>query len=81
MDAIGNSFGYAWILLVVGFIREVFGSGSIWGISFIPDSWLIENNGFYEHNGLMLLSPIALFLVAAVIWVQRAKNRKLIEEN
>jgi Na+-transporting NADH:ubiquinone oxidoreductase subunit D len=81
LDAVGNAFGYTWILLVVGLIREVFGSGSIWGISFIPDSWLIENNGFYEHNGLMLLSPIALFLVAAIIWVQRAKNRKLIEEN
>ena len=42
---------------------------------------MIENDGFYEHNGLMLLSPIALFLVAAVIWAQRSKNRKLIEEN
>jgi Na+-transporting NADH:ubiquinone oxidoreductase subunit D len=88
LDAIGNAFGYTWILLVVGLIREVFGSGSVWGYRFVPDSWIINPNsvtggteGFYEHNGLMLLSPIALFLVAAVIWVQRAKNRKLIEEN
>ena len=60
------------------------GSGSLtmFGLEgMIPDSWMIENGGFYEHNGLMLLSPIALFLVAGVIWVQRAKNRKLIEEN
>lgn len=84
MDAIGNAFGYTWILLVVGFVREIFGSGSltIFGIDkIIPDNWMIENGGFYEHNGLMLLSPIALFLVAAIIWVQRSKNRKLIEEN
>ena len=84
LDAIGNAFGYTWILLVVGFVREIFGSGSLtmFGIKkIIPDTWLIDNGGFYEHNGLMLLSPIALFLVAAVIWVQRAVNRKLIEEN
>ena len=84
MDAIGNAFGYTWILLVVGFVREIFGSGSLtmFGINkIIPDAWLIDNGGFYEHNGLMLLSPIALFLVAAVIWVQRTFNRKLIEEN
>tara|TARA_B100000795_G_C22802033_1_gene442484 strand:+ start:2129 stop:2785 length:657 start_codon:yes stop_codon:yes gene_type:complete len=81
MDAIGNAFGYTWILLVVGFIREVFGSGSVFGIKFISDDWLIDNGGFYEHNGLMLLSPIALFLVASIIWVQRSVNRKLIEEN
>ena len=83
LDAIGNAFGYTWILLVVGFVREVFGSGSVWSIKFIDpeSSMLIENGGWYEHNGLMLLSPIALFLVAAVIWVQRSKNRKLIEEN
>ncbi|MBL57640.1 MAG: NADH:ubiquinone reductase (Na(+)-transporting) subunit D [Flavobacteriales bacterium] len=88
LDAIGNAFGYTWILLVVGFVREVFGSGSIWGIKIIPDDWVYHINpdtglteGFYEHNGLMLLSPIALFLVAAVIWAQRSKNRKLIEEN
>ena len=68
-------------LLVVGFVREIFGSGSIWGINLIPESWMIENDGFSRHNGLMLLSPIALFLVAAVIWAQRSKNRKLIEEN
>ncbi|MDC1188548.1 NADH:ubiquinone reductase (Na(+)-transporting) subunit D [Flavobacteriales bacterium] len=81
LDAIGNAFGYTWILLVVGFIREIFGSGSIWGVKIVPDSLLIENGGFYEHNGLMLLSPIALFLVASIIWVQRSKNRKLIEAN
>jgi Na+-transporting NADH:ubiquinone oxidoreductase subunit D len=81
MDAIGNAFGYTWILLVVGFIREVFGSGSVFGVKFISDDWLIDNGGFYEHNGLMLLSPIALFLVASIIWVQRSVNRKLIEEN
>lgn len=80
-DAVGNALGYTWILLVVGFVREVFGSGSIWGFKIVPDSWLIENGGFYEHNGLMLLSPIALFLVATVIWVQRTVNRKLIEAN
>ncbi|MFT6745914.1 MAG: Na+-transporting NADH:ubiquinone oxidoreductase subunit D [Glaciecola sp.] len=80
-DAVGNGLGYAWILLVVGFVREVLGSGSIWGFNIIPEGMLIEDGGWYEHNGLMLLSPIALFLVATVIWVQRTKNRKLIEAN
>ena len=60
LDAIGNAFGYTWILLVVGLIREVFGSGSLtmFGLEgMIPESWMIDNGGFYEHNGLMLLSP------------------------
>ncbi len=80
LDGIGNGAGYAWILIVVGVLRELFGSGSIWGYSIIPDSWYIANGGFYENNGMMILPPMALVTVGVIIWVQRSRNRKLIEE-
>jgi Na+-transporting NADH:ubiquinone oxidoreductase subunit D len=79
LDGIGNSAGYAVILIIVGFFRELFGSGSIWGYKVIPESWYVVNGGFYENNGMMILPPMALITVGIIIWVQRARNRKLIE--
>ncbi|MDX1285972.1 MAG: Rnf-Nqr domain containing protein, partial [Draconibacterium sp.] len=79
LDGVGNSAGYGWILIVVGALREFFGAGSLMGYKLIPDSWYIANGGFYENNGLMVLSPMALIVVGIIIWVQRARNRKLIE--
>jgi Na+-transporting NADH:ubiquinone oxidoreductase subunit D len=79
LDGIGNSAGYAVILIIVGFFRELFGSGSIWGYKVIPESWYVVNGGFYENNGMMILPPMALITVGIIIWVQRARNRSLIE--
>lgn len=89
LDAIGNAMGYAWILLAVALVREVFGSGAIsfpgvGQVKFLPESWFInaaEGTGFYENNNLMILPPMALVTVGVIIWIQRARNRSLIEEN
>ena len=80
LDGIGNAAGYGAILIIVGFVRELFGSGSIWGFKIIPESWYIANGGFYANNGMMILPPMALICVGVIIWVQRSRNRKLIEE-
>ena len=79
LDGIGNSAGYGVILIIVGFFRELFGAGTLYGYKIIPDSWYIANGGFYENNGLMVLSPMALIVVGIIIWVQRNRNRSLIE--
>ncbi len=79
LDGIGNALGYGWILIVVGFLRELLGSGSVWGYP------IMEKIGFYEwgyeNNGMMILPPMALITVGVIIWVQRSKVRDLIEEN
>lgn len=80
LDGIGNGAGYSVILIIVGLVREVFGSGSIWGYKIIPASWYIANGGFYSNNGMMILPPMALVTVGVIIWVQRSRNRKLIED-
>jgi len=80
LDGVGNAAGYGVILIIVGFVRELFGSGSVYGFQVIPDSWYIANGGFYENNGMMILPPMALITVGIIIWVQRGKNRKLIED-
>ena len=79
LDGVGNSAGYGVILIIIGIIRELFGSGSLLGFRIIPESWYIANGGFYENNGLMVLSPMALIVVGVIIWVQRHRNRTLIE--
>ncbi len=81
LDGIGNAAGYGIILIIVAFFRELFGSGTIWGFHVIPESWYIQNGGFYANNGMMILPPMALIVVAVIIWVQRSRNRELIEEN
>lgn len=78
LDGIGNAAGYAWILIAVAFFRELLGSGKLLGMQVIPDA--VYQAG-YVNNGLMLLSPMALITVGVIIWIQRSKNRKLIEKN
>ena len=80
LDGLGNSLGYAWILVVVGIFRELFGSGSIMGLRLIPESWYATAGGPYFNNNLMILPPMALVLVGIIIWIQRARNTKLIEQ-
>ena len=77
-DGIGNAFGYSIILILVSVFREILGSGSLLGINLIPD--IFYSYG-YVNNGLMLLSPMALITVGILIWIQRARNRSLIEKN
>ena len=78
LDAIGNAMGYAWILIVVAFFRELLGSGKIWGLQIIPDSFYEMG---YMNNNMMILPPMALITVALIIWIQRNRNKELIEEN
>ena len=82
LDGIGNALGYALILLVVGFFRELLGSGTLFGIPVLGDS--IEKTGLYyigyENNGFMLMPPMALIIVGLIIWVQRSRNTTLIED-
>ena len=80
LDGIGNGMGYGLILVIIAFFRELFGSGSLFGIQIIPDAWYIQNGGFYSNNGLMIMPAMALILVGLVIWVHRAKNTDLIED-
>ncbi|MDR1974901.1 MAG: NADH:ubiquinone reductase (Na(+)-transporting) subunit D [Bacteroidales bacterium] len=76
VDGIGNGLGYGIILVVVGFFRELFGSGTLLGMQIVPQSWYEAG---YENNGLFILPPMALIVVGVIIWVQRSHNRELIE--
>jgi Na+-transporting NADH:ubiquinone oxidoreductase subunit D len=78
LDGIGNAAGYGVILIIVGFFRELLGSGTLFGYKVIPEA--VYEAG-YQNNGLMILPPMALITVGIIIWVQRANNRKLIEKN
>ena len=83
LDGIGNALGYGVILIIVGFFRELLGSGTLFGIKVLGDP--IAKTGVYafgyENNGFMIIPPAALIVVGIIIWVQRSKNRALIEEN
>jgi Na+-transporting NADH:ubiquinone oxidoreductase subunit D len=83
LDGIGNAAGYAIILVIIGFFRELLGSGTLLGFQVLGDP--IAKTGVYalgyENNGFMLLSPMALIVVGIIIWVQRARNPKLQESN
>ena len=82
LDGIGNGAGYGLILVIVGFFRELLGSGTLLGFKVLGDP--IEKTGLYalgyENNGFMLLSPMALIVVGIIIWVQRSRNKALIED-
>lgn len=80
LDGIGNAAGYGIILIIVAFFREFFGSGQLMGAQIIPESWYLANGGFYSNNGFMLLPPMALITVGILIWIQLARNTKLIED-
>ncbi|MBO5455860.1 MAG: NADH:ubiquinone reductase (Na(+)-transporting) subunit D [Muribaculaceae bacterium] len=77
LDGVGNGAGYAVILIIVGFFRELFGSGTLLGYQVIPESFYEAG---YVNNGLMILPPMALIVVACVIWVQRSINKELQED-
>jgi Na+-transporting NADH:ubiquinone oxidoreductase subunit D len=77
IDGIGNGIGYGLILVIVAFFRELLGSGKFYGIQVVPQ--FLYNMG-YENNGLMILPPMALITIGVIIWIQRSKNRELIEK-
>ncbi|MCK0110390.1 NADH:ubiquinone reductase (Na(+)-transporting) subunit D [Flavobacteriaceae bacterium S0825] len=83
LDGIGNALGYGLILIIVGFFRELLGSGTLLGFPVLGDP--IAKTGLYsigyENNGFMLLAPMALIVVGIIIWVQRSRNPALIEDN
>ena len=78
LDGLGNAIGYGWILLAVAFFREFLGSGKIFGYQIIGQSFF---DAGYLNNNLIILTPMALIVVGLIIWVQRSRNRELIEEN
>lgn len=77
LDGIGNGVGYGLILIIVAVVRELFGSGTLWGFRIIPESFYAAG---YMNNGLMLLPPMALILVGCIIWIHRSKRKDLIEK-
>lgn len=76
-DGIGNGLGYAAILVVVAFVRELFGSGKLLGFQVVPQ-WCYDHG--YMNNGLMIMPPMALILVGCIIWFHRSKNKDLQEK-
>jgi len=77
LDGLGNGLGYSFILLVIGVIRELFGSGKLYGFEIFT---LTSDGGWYAPNGLMLLPPSAFFLIGGIIWVLRSFKTEQIEE-
>ena len=77
LDGIGNGIGYTIILIIVGFFRELLGSGTLLGFQVVPQ-WCYDHG--YVNNGLMILPPMALIVVACIIWVHRLYNKDLQEE-
>lgn len=78
LDGIGNGLGYGFILMTVGFIRELFGSGSLFGVTILET---VQNGGWYVPNGLLLLPPSAFFIIGLIIWVLRSIHPDQIESN
>ena len=76
LDGVGNGLGYAIILVIVAFFRELLGSGTLFGFQVIPQ-WCYDHG--YANNGLMILPPMALIVVACIIWVHRSRNKDLQE--
>jgi len=78
LDGIGNGLGYSWILIALGFVRELFGSGTLWGYHVMPQAFYELG---YKNNGLIILPPMALILVGVIIWIQRSKTPSLIDKS
>ena len=74
LDGVGSGLGYAWVLIVVAFVRELLGNGTLLGMRVIPESLYVEQGGFYVNNGMMTMPAMALILVGCIIWAQRAYN-------
>ncbi len=72
LDGLGNALGYTWILIAVAVFRELLGDGKILGLRLIPESWYMDNGGWYVNNGLMVLAPGAFILLGLIVWFQRA---------
>lgn len=77
LDGLGNGLGYSLILMVVAFFRELFGSGTIWGVVIFPST---TNGGWYVANGMMLMPPSAFFIIGLLIWGLRSWKRSQIEK-
>src|SRR5690554_5273662 len=77
MDGIGNGLGYSAILLIVGFVRELFGSGSLFGVQILS---LAKDGGWYVPNGMLLLPPSAFFLIGLIIWAVRSWKPEQVEK-
>lgn len=77
LDGMGNGIGYGMILVIVAFFRELFGSGTLFGMQVVPESFYQAG---YVDNGLFILPPMALILLGVIIWIHRAVNRDLIEK-
>lgn len=78
LDGIGNGLGYALILMAVGFVRELLGSGTLFGFTVLES---VQNGGWYVPNGLMLLPPSAFFVIGLLIWAVRSYNPEQLEKN
>ncbi|KPQ21504.1 MULTISPECIES: NADH:ubiquinone reductase (Na(+)-transporting) subunit D [unclassified Halomonas] len=78
LDGIGNGLGYGFVLMVVGFFRELLGAGSVFGFTILPT---IQDGGWYVPNGLLLLPPSAFFIIGLMIWVLRSVSPEQVEEN
>lgn len=78
VDGIGNGLGYGAILIIVGFFRELFGSGKLYGYDVIPN-FLFEVG--YVNNGMMILPPMALVIIGVLIWIQRSRNPELVDKS
>ncbi|WP_319389934.1 NADH:ubiquinone reductase (Na(+)-transporting) subunit D [uncultured Cohaesibacter sp.] len=76
LDGIGNGLGYSFILLLVGIVRELFGSGSLFGITILKT---VNNGGWYVPNGLLLLPPSAFFIIGMIIWIFRTWKPEQVE--
>ena len=77
IDGIGNGLGYGLVILLVGFFRELFGSGKLFGIEILP---LVSEGGWYQPNGLLVLAPAAFFLIGGFIWALRTWKPDQVEE-
>lgn len=78
MDGIGNGLGYSVVLVTLGFVRELFGSGTLWGYPIMEKLGLYHIG--YENNGLIIMPPMALILVGIIIWIHRTRNKDLQEQ-
>ena len=77
IDGVGNGLGYGLILMLVGFIRELFGSGSLFGVTIFET---VNNGGWYVPNGMLLLPPSAFFIIGLIIWAFRSWKPAQVEE-
>ena len=77
LDGLGNAAGYGWILIAVAFFRELLGSGTLLDMQVIPQAFYEAG---YVNNGMMILPPMALVVVGVIIWIQRSRNKDLVED-